>query len=205
MISEQQQEQASLYVLGAMPADEQLAFEARVKAEPELRALVLELQRSTTLMAAVRSTASLPPGLKAAVLKRIAEPALSSTAAPGPASPRYAPGFEFHGATDNRGWKQLPVRGAWIKLLSLEKDRGYAVLLGKLEPGVRYPAHQHLGSEQLFIITGDLHIGERNLGPGDFHHADAGTSHGVNYSEQGCTLLAVLPIEHELVQFASGA
>jgi quercetin dioxygenase-like cupin family protein len=200
MISEQQQEQASLYVLGAMPADEQRAFEARIKADSELRALVLDLQRSTALMAAARPSAALPSSLKAKVMGRIGEAASGKATAT--TSPRYAPGFEFHGSGDERGWKQLPVRGAWIKLLSLEKDRGYAVLLGRLEPGVRYPAHEHLGSEQLFIISGDLHIGARALGPGDFHHADAGTAHGVNYSEQGCTLLAVLPAEHELVQFA---
>jgi len=196
MMSEQQQEQASLYVLGAMPAQERQAFEARVKADPELRGLVLELQRSTALMAASQSSASLPPGLKDKVMNRISAPATTP--------PRYAPGFEFHGSDDPRGWKELPVRGAWIKLLSLERDRGYAVLLGRLEAGVRYPAHEHLGSEQLFILTGDLHIGNRALGPGDFHHADAGTSHGVNYSEQGCTLLAVLPADHELVQLAMG-
>jgi quercetin dioxygenase-like cupin family protein len=200
MINEQQQEQASLYVLGAMPADEQRAFETRIKADPELRALVLDLQRSTALMAAARSSAALPSGLKAKVMGRISERSFDQAAAT--ALPRYAPGFEFHGAGDECGWKQLAVRGAWIKLLSLEQDRGYAVLLGRLEPGVRYPAHEHLGSEQLFIITGDLHVGDRTLGPGDFHHADAGTAHGVNYSEQGCTLLAVLPAEHELVQFA---
>ena len=50
--------------------------------------------------------------------------------------------------------------------------------------------------------TGDLHIGDRTLGPGDFHHSDAGTAHDLNYSVEGCTLLAVLPLDHELVQFA---
>jgi hypothetical protein len=54
----------------------------------------------------------------------------------------------------------------------------------------------------LIILTGDLHIGDRALSPGDFHHADGGTSHPVNYSIEGCTLLAVLPADHELVQFA---
>jgi anti-sigma factor ChrR (cupin superfamily) len=111
-------------------------------------------------------------------------------------------GFLFHGADDPRGWKELPIRGAFIKLLSIERERGYAVLMGKLEAGVRYPAHKHTGAEELYILTGDLHIGDRTLGPGDFHHSDAGTAHEVNYSVEGCTLLAVLPADHELVQLA---
>jgi anti-sigma factor ChrR (cupin superfamily) len=87
-------------------------------------------------------------------------------------------------------------------VLSLHRDTGYAVLLGKLEPGVAYPAHYHPGPEDIFIITGDLQIGDRTLGPGDFHHADAGTSHPVNHSIHGCQLMAVLPVNHELVQLA---
>ena len=97
------------------------------------------------------------------------------------------------------------MRGAWVKLLSIEREKGYAVMMGRLEAGVRYPAHMHEGAEELYILTGDLHVGDRSLGPGDFHHADAGTAHGVNYSVEGCTLLAVLPAEHELVQFAMGS
>ena len=84
----------------------------------------------------------------------------------------------------------------------MERERGYAVLMGRLEAGVRYPAHTHAAGEELYILTGDLHIGDWAMGPGDFHHADAGTAHEVNYSVAGCTLLAVLPADHELVQFA---
>ena len=112
------------------------------------------------------------------------------------------PGFRFLDANNREGWKQLPVPGAWIKLLSLERERGYAILLGKLEPGVRYPAHINAGPEDFYVLTGDLHIGERRLGPGDFHHADAGSRHGVNYSLEGCTLLAVLTTDDPLVEFA---
>jgi anti-sigma factor ChrR (cupin superfamily) len=99
-------------------------------------------------------------------------------------------------------WKQLPIPGAWIKLLSAQPDRGYAVLLGKLDPGVRYPAHVNVGPEDFYILTGDLHVGDRAMGPGDFHHADAGSAHQENYSVEGCTLLAVLTMDDPLVSFA---
>jgi anti-sigma factor ChrR (cupin superfamily) len=100
------------------------------------------------------------------------------------------------------GWKSLPVPGAFIKLLSLQSDRGYAVLLGKLDPGVRYPAHTNVGPEDFYLLTGDLHIGDKVLRPGDFHHADAGLQHVENFSVEGCTLLAVLTTDDPLVQFA---
>ena len=203
-MTDQQQEQASLYVLGALPADEQRAFEAELQANAEVRELVRSLQRTANLVAMAQPQKALPPTLKDKILRAIEtggrerKPADISAFAGTLASG----GFLFHGATDARGWKELPVRGAWLKLLSLNKERNYAVLLGRLEAGVRYPAHTHPGAEELYILTGDLHIGERALGPGDFHHADAGTAHGVNYSVEGCTLLAVLPADHDLVQFA---
>jgi anti-sigma factor ChrR (cupin superfamily) len=202
--SEQQQEQASLYVAGALSADEQRRFEAELRGNADLRALVRELQGAVDSLVLAAPQVAPPPDLKDKVLRRIETRSATNAPATEPARATRAakPGFLFHGADEAKGWKELPVRGAWIKLLSIERQRGYAVLMGKLEAGVRYPAHTHTEAEELYILTGDLHIGDLSLHPGDFHHADAGTDHGVNYSVEGCTLLAVLPADHELVQFA---
>jgi hypothetical protein len=193
MINEQQQEQASLYVLGALTSDEVRAFEAEVRENGELRDLVHSLQRTTGLLAMTSPAVPPPRGLRDKVLRRVESQLPSSVLS----------GLRFLNANDREGWKQLPVPGAWIKLLSLDHERGYAVLLGKLEPGVRYPAHLNVGPEDIYILTGDLHISERRLGPGDFHHADAGSRHEVNYSVEGCTLLAVLTSDHPLVELAA--
>ncbi len=198
MINEQQQEQASLYALGVLGDHERQQFELARRADSELDALVRSFQRVAGTLALSVKSLSPPESLRANVLERIRlKGSLESAAAPPP-----KPGFQFHGAADAQGWKELPLRGAWVKLLTLERERGYAVLLGKLGPGVKYPPHTHSGPEDLYILTGDLHLGDRTLGPGDFHHSDGGTSHGINYSVQGCTLMAVLPADHELVQFA---
>ncbi len=203
MITEQQQETASLYALGALPADEWRAFEDVLRRNAEVRQLVHSLQRAADQMALAVPSAPISAQLKEKILRlvRHAE-APVIVHQPAETAAEKKPGFHFHCASDPAGWKELPLRGAWIKLLSLEKDRDYAVLLGRLGPGVRYPAHKHFGAEELYILTGDLHIGDRTLGPGDFHHSDAGTSHEDNHSVKGCTLLAVLPVDHELVQFA---
>ena len=42
----------------------------------------------------------------------------------------------------------------------------------------------------------------RFLHASDFHHSEAGTAHGVNFSEQSCTILAVMSIETLLRQFS---
>lgn len=198
MISEHSQELASLYALGALATAEQRAFESELREDGELRELVFQLQSTTGLMARSVPQAAPPPQLKARLLARLAA---SSEVTQGRPTPR-APGLWFHEAASESGWKALPLPGAFIKLLSIERDRGYAVLLGKLEPGVRYPAHVNAGPEEIYLLSGDLVVGNRRMGAGDFHHADKGSQHEVNYSEHGCTLLAVLTTDDPLVAFA---
>ena len=199
MITEQQQEQASLYVAGALPADERQTFEAGLRGDGELRDFVRDLQRTASSLAMSAPAVPLPPGLKDKVLRRIES--VEKLTVPVNA-PEVFMGHRFVAGATQSDWKQLPLPGAWIKLLSLERERGYAVLLGKLDPGVRYPAHTNVGPEDFYILTGDLHIGDRKLNAGDFHHADAGSLHGENYSVEGCTLLAVLTLDDPLVAFA---
>lgn len=196
MIHEEQEEQASLYVLGSLTGAELERFETELRDNQELRQLVRELETVTDSLAF--SVPQLPPpsALRAQVMKRMFAPVPERL----PVMP-IPPGFQFLNA-DEKGWKALPIPGAFIKLLSIERERGYAVLLGKLDPGVRYPAHVNAGPEDIYILSGDLHVGERRLGAGDFHHADAGSQHEVNYSVEGCTLIAVLTKDDPLVAFA---
>ena len=205
MITEHQQDQASLYALGLLPEDERLAFEAELRDIVELREFTRGLQRAADALALAAPPAELPRGLKAKVMERIGAP----NSAPGrrPAqSPRASPGMlaglRFLMGSDPAGWKELPIKGAWVKLLSFERDRGYAVLLGKLDPGTRYPAHVNASAEDIYVLTGDLHIGDIELGAGDFHHAERGTHHAENHSVAGCTVLAVLTTDNPLVAFA---
>lgn len=214
MISEQQQELASLYAVGALPAEERAQFERDLAANAELRAYVRGLQRTTDLLAVSSANVQPPPQLKSKVLAKIDEvgrvapgaPQVSDAGAHGVTRPTAVlaalAGLRFETGASDKGWKALPVPGAYIKLLSLEKERGYAVLMGKLDPGTRYPAHVNAGPEDFFILTGDLVIGDRKLVAGDFHHADRGSQHAENYSVEGCTLLAVLTTDDPLVAFA---
>lgn len=200
MISEQQEELASLYALGALPPEERQAFLAELGGNPELQTLTRSLQSAIALVAAATPAVPLPPDLEARVFRRVDESAASKAA--DPISPPPPMGLSFTLAANQSGWKPLPVPGTFIKLLSLEPERGYAVLLGKLEAGARYPAHLNAGPEDFYILTGDLVVGDRRLVGGDFHHAEAGSQHEENYSVEGCTLIAVLTTSDPLVAFA---
>ena len=100
-------------------------------------------------------------------------------------------GFEFI-YSDSIDWIQHPVSGIEIKKLSQNLKKGYTMLLMKVQPGIEYPSHVHNGAEECFVIEGDVVAEGKILGPGDFHHAEAGSRHGTLFTKNGCTLLLVV-------------
>jgi anti-sigma-K factor RskA len=72
MISEEQQDQAALYALGLLGADEDAAFESQLRANAELRDLVRELREAAGDVA-LTAPLQLPPGsLKQRIMREIA-------------------------------------------------------------------------------------------------------------------------------------
>ena len=137
MISEQQQEQAALYVLGLLSPGEQRRVAEQARADAELRELLWSLQRAMERVVLALPAQAPPPTLKAKVLQCIQAQTVTAPSRQATVPAGVAEGLRFVPGAETSGWKQLPVAGAWIKLLSFQPDRGYAVLLGKLEPGVR--------------------------------------------------------------------
>ena len=195
MKHEQTEEDAILNAIGALTEEERLEFEQQMsQAAPEIQQQASEFQELAGLIGAHGPIEQSPPS---ELKQKTLEKAFSSTIA--------ADGFTFIGTQNVQDWQALPVPGAFVKLLSTDEKRGYAVVMGKLEPGTRYPAHTHIHGEEIYMLSGDLHIGERRLETGDFHHAAAGTRHDVNWSENGCTLMAVISLEDLQAQFAAAS
>lgn len=188
-------EQLILGAIGALTDEERLELERQMQdAKKDMKQLSAEFQEVANLLGTHIPPKQSPPAhLKESILQKAFE------------SPVINNDFTFIGTQEVKDWQPLPVKGAWVKLLSMDTNRGFATVLGKLDPGASYPPHKHIKSEEIFMLTGDLHIGERKLGPGDFHRAEAGSTHDVNWSKNGCTLLAIISIEDLQAQFAQGA
>ena len=195
---------ASLHALGVLEGQESESWAALLAESAQARGAAQNMAEVTEALAR-----SLPPvkpsiGLKGRILeaaesakaRRAAETAMKQLV------PASQEGLSFIRQASGPGWLPLPVAGAFVKLLSFDETSGYAVVLGKLEPGARYPAHRHHAAEDIFMLSGDLHVGEHLIQEGDFHHAEAGSQHGVNWSEKGCVLLAVLSREDLLAQLS---
>jgi quercetin dioxygenase-like cupin family protein len=198
MTPEEFQELAALNALGALNEADEALLRKQLEREPApAKRELAELNDTAALAAAALTPAKSPPAaLREKILNRVRSGKLTGNAGATGAAAEWSSamleGFKFLRAHEMGEWRALPVPGAYVKLLHMDVERGYAVALGKLDPGTRYPEHRHQGPEEIFILSGDLTIGGQRLDAGDFHHADAGTTHGVNFSETGCVILAVL-------------
>ena len=120
------------------------------------------------------------PSVKARLMARIAEEAPTPD------------GFALRFDREN-DWVPHPVPGIRMKILSVNRQNGYATLLLDVAPGTRFPAHHHEGDEECYVISGSIFTLGRRLGPGDFVHADAGTDHSELWTEEGARVLLIVP------------
>src|SRR6185369_5145581 len=102
MTTEHQQEQASLYVLGALAPAEQQAFEAELRGNAALRELVRGLQRAASSLAIAAPEVPLPAGLKDKVLRRVES--AEKLKVPANAAAIFA-GHRFVPGAEQTGWK----------------------------------------------------------------------------------------------------
>jgi anti-sigma factor ChrR (cupin superfamily) len=92
-------------------------------------------------------------------------------------------------------WK-FSAPGVSKKILRYDEPSGEMTLLLKFEPNSTYPAHNHPGGEEIFILEGDLRVGRDELGVGDYLYTPPDGKHAVS-SRSGCLLFIRLakPIE----------
>lgn len=127
--------------------------------------------------------------LSLAVASPVKAPALKLSAIVSPER-NFPAGFSYL-AKDGGVWRELPVKGARIKELSDDGADGFTVMLLEMDAGARFPGHHHHGTEQVYLLDGDLSSDGRKLYPGDFLRAAADTHHGGLHSEQGCHALII--------------
>jgi quercetin dioxygenase-like cupin family protein len=104
-------------------------------------------------------------------------------------------------------WKPLAepgVAGVWVKVLRFDKEtRRAPTILLKFEAGATYPAHNHPGGEEVFVIEGDVKLGKDRLSAGDYLYTPPHGKHAV-WSEGGCILLVNVPEQVEILKSTSG-
>ena len=90
---------------------------------------------------------------------------------------------------DEAEWRALPAPGVSMKVLREDKDTGEWTAVFRFVAGARFPARDHPGGEQVFVLEGDLQIGGNRLKAGDYLYTPPPGKHAVS-TEGGWLLLA---------------
>jgi quercetin dioxygenase-like cupin family protein len=100
-------------------------------------------------------------------------------------------------------WQPLAepgVSGVFVKVLRFEREtRRAPTILLKFDAGATYPAHNHPGGEEVFVLEGDLKLGQDHLYAGDYLYTPPNGKHAVR-SEGGCVVLVNVPEEVEILK-----
>jgi anti-sigma factor ChrR (cupin superfamily) len=178
-------ELAALHAAGALSADETARFEQWLaQGSNEDR------RGADTYMPVVEQLARLvapyepPDALKQRLLARIAEQKKDTAAT--------KPAFEIQRAPDAQWFSPAP--GQSIRVLAIDRAQRRFTALVRLAAGAHYPAHHHSGTEECYVLEGDLRCGDAVLRAGDFQRALSDSWHEEQWSEQGCVCLIVAPL-----------
>ena len=100
-------------------------------------------------------------------------------------------------------WKPLAepgVSGVFVKVLRFDREtRRAPTILLKFDAGATYPAHNHPGGEEVYVIAGDLKLGKDHLHAGDYLYTPPNGKHAAR-SEQGCIVLVNVSEEVEILR-----
>lgn len=177
-------ELAALLAAGAL--DEATASAARWRldtAGDAVRAEAAALEETAAMLAESVEPVAPPNKLKARLLDRVEK------------TPQQRPGslLDEAGVRILRSaeipWQERPTPGVAVKPLYVDKQSGRVTSLVRFDPGVVYPAHEHAADEELLVLSGDLEIQGRVMGPGDYCHGVAGSQHSKGLTRGGALLL----------------
>jgi len=89
--------------------------------------------------------------------------------------------------------------GVSVKLLRRDADTGAVTVLLRFEAGARFPAHRHPAGEEVFVVDGEVRIGNARLSQGEYLYTEPDGVHAVS-SDTGGTILVVLPRPVEIFE-----
>jgi len=100
----------------------------------------------------------------------------------------------FTCAANETKWQPGPL--PWVSLFHFSGGPAVAGLdtgFVRLQKGMPFPPHRHLGSERVLVLEGGYFDHEQRwYGPGDFHDMSEGTEHSLQMNPDRDVLLAVV-------------
>jgi hypothetical protein len=179
---------APLHALGLLNPDEQQWLEQLLLAQPERATQLAQYQAAAAAipygLEAVPTAAKMQ-GLKARLFERLELPL-----EPAPASDRRLSTLTAAFTAVRSGnlvWQTSPIPKVQIATLHLDAERRERAGLLRAEPGMQYPPHTHGGTEEIYMLSGDLVLEGVRYEAGDYIRSASQSQHSPAHSVTGCT------------------
>jgi anti-sigma factor ChrR (cupin superfamily) len=168
------EELATGYVLGTLDDNNRSRVRIRAVEDRAFSTLLAEWENRLAPLA-LADEAELPATTFSAIEKKLST---SHVELPGTITKRHGKGDWIDAAP-----------GLKIKVMHEIPELRRFTFMAWLEAGAEYSDHDHDQDEEIYMIEGDLIIGDIVLGPGDFHIAKCGKHHPTHRTRTGCMCL----------------
>lgn len=206
-------EWADLYAAGALTPEESRVFEARLASGDADFMLAFERVRPALDALLDAGTAPVPrhlrEGIEAAVMAEGDHRSQSHQ------PPRSLPSRTLQGRGLSQGaqsddaeeleagnllvilreahgrWLPTGVPGVQFRPLSSSRSSNRRTVLLKMAPNTALPDHDHAGVEEVYVISGELQLGNERLAAGDYFRVEPGARHPTPVSPTGCVCMVI--------------
>jgi anti-sigma factor ChrR (cupin superfamily) len=193
-------EQAALYVLGVLGAEEARLFEQHLHECPACEAEVERTREALSGLSLEAAEAVPDPGVRAHLLEQVKAEQEAGSQTQVWKRWSMAPPDGVHVVRgDEQGWQTI-LDGLEVKQLFADPAAENVTMLVRMAPGSEYPAHRHGGHEQCFVLEGDVEVGEIKLRAGDYQCATTDSVHEVTRTREGCLLMIVSSTKDKLIE-----
>jgi quercetin dioxygenase-like cupin family protein len=185
-------ELAVLHALGSLEGRDKVAFEEHLRQGCDTCASDVRSFVETANLIGESVPAVTPQRLRNRLLSKIGN------------SPRV-PGIvlEQNGIliarSEELAWQPI-ASGVFLKPLFEDKARKYDTSLVRMDAGAHIPSHHHAAIEEVFLLSGDLHVEGQVMRAGDYCRADSGTIHGETFTDDGCLFLLMASPENRVIE-----
>lgn len=167
---------APLYALGLLDDAERQWVEQQLLECPELSEELVDYEAAAAAIPYSAPEVPIAADLKDRLFERLSlEPPAQP---PAPAQPDPPPIPQFLTIRSQEiEWRPHRVPGVMISVFYADPVRQEISGLVRAEPNVQYPFHQHADTEEIYMLAGDLIIGDQVYGAGDYIRSHAGSAH----------------------------
>lgn len=174
-------ELAPLYALDRLSAEERRWVEQQVAQTPDLAEELAAYQSAATAIPYSAPDVPLAPDLKQRLFDRLELDLPSPEMIPAETPPLPYVAIR----AQNLNWQPHTTPGVSIAIVHRDKKTRELVGFLQAKAGVRYPLHRHAAIEEIYMLEGDLVIGDEVYGAGDYIRSYPGSSHAP-YTNGGC-------------------